>query len=252
MKRFLLNAVAAMITCQLFVACATKPATSPLACDEIRQHLRSKKSVSILFIGNSLSFGLPKELEKIARENGRSIHAALQAHSGWSLTRHSRNAKTLRALRAKPWDIVVLQEQSRIPSQPIKRRTHMVPAVKELAREARAVGAIPVLYQTWGYREGDKQRWRDDFFAMNQRLREGYHATAHAEGLSVVPVGDAWEREMAKGRGTRLFMPDGLHPSRDGVRLNARVFYETFFAAQAAPKNRKMRLNAAKLTRGGG
>ncbi len=128
----------------------------------------------------------------------------------------------------------------------------MVPAVMQLAREARTSGAMPVLYQTWGYRDGDQKRFNDDFFAMNQRLRKGYHDTAQVEGLPVVRVGDAWESEIAKGRGAQLFMPDGLHPSRDGVQLNAQVFYEALFAHHAAPKNRKMRLNVAKPTRGGG
>jgi len=230
MNKFLFNTAIGIIACHLIAACATKPASPPPASDAIHNHLRNKKSVSVLFIGNSLSFGLPKELEKIARENGGEINATQQAHSGWNLARHSRNAETLQVLRGRPWDIVVLQEQSRIPSQPIKRHTHMVPSVMQLAREARASGAMPVLYQTWGYRDGDKRRLQDDFFAMNQRLREGCHAAARVEGLPIVRVGDAWESEMAKGRGARLFMPDGLHPSRDGVRLNAQVFYNAFFA----------------------
>lgn len=251
MKRFLFNATFGIIACHFFAACATRHAPLP-ADDAIRKNLGNKKSVSVLFIGNSLSFGLPKELEKIARENGVNFHATQRAHSGWNLARHSRDAETLQVLRGRPWDIVVLQEQSRIPSQPIKRHTHMVPSVRQLAREARASGAMPVLYQTWGYRDGDERRFYDDFFAMNQRLREGCHAAARIERLPIVRVGDAWESEMAKGRGARLFMPDGLHPSRAGVCLNAQVFYEAFFAHQAAPKNRKMRLNAAMPTRGGG
>ncbi len=228
MKKFLFN-TAVGITGMMLAACAAKPAPLP-ADDAIRKNLRNKKSVSVLFIGNSLSFGLPKELEKIARKNGVNFHATQQAHSGWNLARHSRGAETLQVLRGRPWDIVVLQEQSRIPSQPIKRHTHMVPSVMQLARESRAVGAMPVLYQTWGYRDGDKRRFYDDFFAMNKRLRKGCHAAARVEGLPIVRVGDAWESEMAKGRGMRLFMSDGLHPSRDGVRLNAQVFYEAFFA----------------------
>ena len=250
MKRFLFNATLGIIGMML-AACATRHAPLP-ADDAIRKNLRNKKFVSVLFIGNSLSFGLPRELGKIARENGVNFHATQQAHSGWSLARHSRDAETLQVLRGRPWDIVVLQEQSRIPSQRIKRHTHMVPSVMQLAREARASGAMPVLYQTWGYRDGDERRFHDDFFAMNQRLREGCHAAARVEGLSIVRVGDAWEGEMKKGRGARLFMPDGLHPSRAGVRLNAQVFYEALCAHQAAPKNRKMRLNAAMPTRGGG
>ena len=251
MKKFLFNTATGIIACHLLVACAAKPGPLP-ADDAVRKNLRNKKSVSVLFIGNSLSFGLPKELEKIARKNGRDIKTRMAAHSGWNLARHSRTAETLKVLRSRRWDIVVLQEQSRIPSQPIKRKTHMVPSVMQLAREARASGAMPVLYQTWGYRNGDERRFYDDFFAMNQRLRRGYRETAQVEGLPIVRVGDAWESEMAKGRGQRLYMPDGLHPSRDGVQLNAQIFYEALFGHQAAPKNRKMRLNAAKLTRGGG
>ena len=109
-----------------------------------------------------------------------------------------------------------------------------------------------MLYQTWGYRNGDKHRSDDDFFEMNQRLRRGYQVSSFIGGLPVVRVGDAWESEMTQGRGDALFMRDGLHPSDDGVRLNAQVFYETLFAHHAAPKNRKMRLNVSKPTRGGG
>ena len=142
MKRFLFNAFIGTLASQLLASCALRATPGD---DAIRNHLRNKKSVSVLFIGNSLSFGLPRELEKIARENGVKINAILQAHSGWSLARHARNTETLQVLRGRPWDIVVLQEQSRIPSQPINRRTHMVPAVILLAREARAIGAMPVL-----------------------------------------------------------------------------------------------------------
>jgi lysophospholipase L1-like esterase len=251
MKRFLFKAIISSAACHLFAACATRPTFMP-GDDAIRNHLRGKKSVSVLFIGNSLSFGLPIELEKICQENGIKINATLQAQSGWTLERHSKDAKTLEVLRGKPWDIVVIQEQSRIPSQPVKRYTQMVAAVMQITREARATGAMPVLYQTWGYRYGDKRRSNDDFFAMNQRLRKGYDVSARIGGLSVVRVGDAWESEMTNGRGDRLFLPDGLHPSNDGVRLNAQVFYETLFAHHAAPKNRKMRLNVSKPTRGGG
>ena len=249
MKQIFSSAAIGIIACHLLASCAIRPRPSDEA---LRENLLRKKSASVLFIGNSLSFGLPKELEKIARKNGMEIDAALQAHSGWSLARHARSTETRKALRSRSWDIVVLQEQSRIPSQAIKRLTHMAPAVAQLAREARARGATPVLYQTWGYRDGDERKWRDDFFAMNQRLRKGYHDAARAESLPVVRVGDAWESEMKLGRGERLFMPDGLHPSREGVRLNALVFCEAFFAHQAAPKNRRMRLNAANPTRCGG
>ncbi len=187
---------------------------------------------SVLFIGNSYSFEIPKKLRRIAARHGKTLRVGQVTNSGWTLEQHLRNDETLRKIREGNWDVVVIQEQSRIPSQPLKRLHAMFPHVRELADEARAVGAVPVLYQTWGRRDGDE--WypgNDDFHAMNHRLREGYRLAAQAAGgLAVVPVGDAWEREVSAGHSARLFMPDGSHATSDGDDLTATVFYETLFA----------------------
>jgi hypothetical protein len=202
----------------------------------VRQEMASRSGgnvqpSSVLFIGNSYSFEIPKKLRRIAARHGKDVRVAQVTHSGWSLEQHVRNEETLRKIREGNWDVVVIQEQSRIPSQAIKRIHAMFPHVRELADEARAVGAVPVLYQTWGRRNGDE--WypgNDDFHAMNHRLREGYRLAAQAAGgLTVVPVGDAWESEVSAGRGARLFMPDGSHATADGDDLTAKVFYETLF-----------------------
>jgi hypothetical protein len=106
----------------------------------------------------------------------------------------------------------------------------MFPPLRKLAQEARNHGAIPVLYQTWGRRDGDENRQHDHFLAMNQRLREGYHAAAlDAGGLVVIPVGDAWEREISASTGRELFITDGSHPSFSGEQLTAEVFYDSFW-----------------------
>ncbi|MCB1133592.1 MAG: hypothetical protein KDN05_20910, partial [Verrucomicrobiae bacterium] len=83
-----------------------------------------------------------------------------------------------------------------------------------------------VFYQTWGYRGGDEWRKGDDFAAMNARLREGYGEAGETLGMQVVPVGDAWEREVRAGRGGRLYDADGKHPSEAGDEVTARVFLE--------------------------
>lgn len=96
------------------------------------------------------------------------------------------------------------------------------------AREARRQGALPVLYQTWGRRDGDRRIPDDDFFRMNRRIREGYLLASRKCGnLPIVPVGEAWEREFRAGRGAALYQTDGSHPSPDGVRLTAETFRTT-------------------------
>ncbi len=219
-----------------FTACSTSPPLpipgSTDARRELTARVRATPQLAVLFVGNSYSFGVPKELTRVAAAHGKSIRAGHATYGGWSLKIHAANEATLRKIRAGHWDIVVIQEHSEIPSWPAgKRAKAMNPPLLKLVAAARQYGAIPVLYQTWGRRDGDKSVWFDTFPAMTKRLRAGYQAAARdAGGLLVVPVGDAWEHEVSAGRGRDLFMPDGSHPTAMGNQLTARVFYETLCA----------------------
>lgn len=198
---------------------------------ELTERVHAKRELAVLFVGNSYSFGVPRAFSKLAKAAGQQVRVGHSTFGGWTLERHAGNDSTLKKIREGRWDIVVLQEQSEIPSKsPRKCAALMFPALRQLVTEVRNHGAIPVLYQTWGRRDGDRHIRHDDFAAMNRRLREGYQAAArHVGGIVVVPVGDAWEREISNGRSGELFMPDGSHPTQLGSDLNASVFYETFF-----------------------
>jgi hypothetical protein len=191
---------------------------------------------SVLFIGNSYSFDVPKQLRRVAAREGKTLRVGQITRGGWTLAQHVGSGDAAREIREGKWDIVVIQEQSRIPALRSRRSREMFPNVIKLADEARAAGAVPVLYQTWGRRDGDTYLIsRDDFHAMNRRLREGYqHAAMAAGGLTVVPVGDAWKREVDAGRGDSLFMPDGSHPTTLAEEIIAEIFFKTLFP-DAAP-----------------
>jgi hypothetical protein len=205
-------------------SCAVPPAPPK---SEKLNALSQKKDLSVLFIGNSYSFGVPKALEKIAKENGRNIKTGHSTYGGWHLSQHVAHQPTLRKLRSQKWDLVVIQEQSLLPSlSEWQRRKKMDPAVKLLADEAREIGAIPLLYQTWGRRDGAPGIPKDDFFQMNQRVCQGYRRAAkHAGGVFIVPAGDAWEEVFKRGNGHQLFHPDGSHPSSLGDQVTAKEFF---------------------------
>jgi hypothetical protein len=208
---------------------APKQAPDPL--QTLHARMRGKHKPAVLFVGNSYSFGAPKAFRKLAEKRGKRVHVDQVTTSGWTLAKHSQNETTLRKISEGRWDVVVFQEQSRIPSLPPRRRdAAMSRPLRKLVETARGRGAIPVLYQTWGYRNGDEKCNGDDFHAMTRRLREGCQAAAMKAGnLAIVPVGDAWEREFSAGRSDKLFMPDGCHPTNDGNALTAKVFYEILF-----------------------
>jgi hypothetical protein len=215
-------------------ACTTQVALPPAVRDprgELTERVHATPELAVLFVGNSYSFGLPRAFSQLAAARGKKVRVGHSANSGWSLAIHAENLGTLRKIRDGKWDIVVLQEHSEIPALPAgKRAAAMFPPLRQLVTGVRQHGAIPLLYQTWGRRDGEKGIWRDDFHAMNSRLRAGYQAASrNAGGVVVVPVGDAWEREISAGRGGGLFMPDGSHPTAAGNALTATVFYEAIF-----------------------
>ncbi len=217
-------------------ACSTQPPLPPAnggkdPHQELADRVRSSPKLAVLFVGNSYSFGVPRTFEKIALAHGKSVRTGHSTNSGWSLQIHSTNAGTLKKIREGRWDIVVIQEHSEIPALPPRKRdAAMFPPLRTLVLEVRKSGAIPVLYQTWGRRDGDKNLRHDDFHAMNSRVRAGYQAAARNAGnLVIVAAGDAWERETDAGHGGELFMPDGSHPTPFGNGVTAGAFYEAFF-----------------------
>ncbi|NQX03121.1 hypothetical protein HQ447_20875 [bacterium] len=198
---------------------------------ELAERLREKPVPAVLFVGNSYSFGVPKAFTQVAAENGRKVRVGHATYGGWSLRQHAANEATLRKIRDGRWDIVVIQEQSGIPALPPRQcAAAMFPPLRQLVVLVRQSEAVPLLYQTWGRRDGDAAVRHDDFNAMTVRLRAGYRAAAGtAGGLLVVPVGDAWQREVAAGRGGGLFLADGSHPTASGNRLTAETFYHSIF-----------------------
>ncbi len=189
----------------------------------------------ILFVGNSYSFKVPGLLARLVRESGRKVVVESVTRGGWTLKRHAGSKQTLARIREGGWDVVVMQEQSQIPSFGREQRSReMIPHARTLVSEIRKVGAVPVFFQTWGRRDGDRSNKKsfpdDSFEKMQARLVTGYQeAAAAVEGVLVVPVGEAWAREMREGRGKRLFARDGSHPSEAGVNLSARVFHSFLF-----------------------
>lgn len=198
---------------------------------QFRSRLAGKPSLAVLFVGNSYSFELAESVRLLARAEGQEIRTDQVVAGGWTLARHAASPATMEKIRTGKWDVVVLQEQSLVPAFPPGQRDEtMLPPLAKLAAAAREAGAVPVLYQTWGRRDGDRENPdvfpNDTFDAMHARLVSGFTTAAKSTGnLAIVPAGTAWAAEMAAGRGKELFAKDGSHPSRRGLYLNACVFF---------------------------
>ena len=190
-----------------------------------------KDELAVFFVGNSYSFGVPSAFRKIAESHGKKVRVGHSTYGGWSLRKHSEHPPTLRKLRGGEWDVVVIQDYSENPARgELARRRTMDPGVQFFANEARSIAAVPTLYQTWGRRDGDPNVPGDDFFKMNERVRNGYQSASERGGeIVILPAGDAWEREFREGRGEDLYVEDGSHPSDFGNQITAQTIYDTIF-----------------------
>lgn len=216
------------------------PPAHPEPHAELRQRMAASRQPAVLFVGNSYSFALPREFTTQAAERGIRVRTGHSTHGGWSLAQHAAHEPTLKKIRDGRWDVVVFQEFSQLPARPREiRDREMHPALRQLVAEARGAGAVPVLYQTWGRRDGNPGTPNDDFHAMTARLRQGYQEAAeHVGGAVVVPVGDAWQEAVRAGKAAELFDPDGSHPAPEGEKLTARVFADALLPAVNANPDR--------------
>jgi hypothetical protein len=89
-----------------------------------------------------------------------------------------------------------------------------------LADEARAVGAVPVIYCAHPRCDATPEMW--------QYVIDAYQKAADSSHSLFVPVSVAWRDAMAEVPGFELYQGDCIHQNRKGVFLNAAVFYCLF------------------------
>ena len=185
----------------------------------------------VLFIGNSYTTvnALPTVFAKLARSGGRRIDAGTAAGNGWTLENHAGSPITAAKMARKKWDVVVLQEQSQLPSVEEFRQTQMYPAARRLIGAIRNQGARPLFYLTWARRDGWPENGMPDYASMQAAINDGYLAIAGDQRVAVAPVGYAWATLVTRGTGASLWQEDGSHPTEAGTYLAACVFYATIF-----------------------
>ncbi len=204
------------------------PAALALACGD-----PPAPATRVLFIGNSYTYanGLPEMFATLAQAGKHPVAVDMAAEGGWTLAQHLGATETQGKLNGRQWDFVVLQEQSVVPAMPDARTAGMYPAVRDFTQRIRALHAEPVLFLTWGRRDGLPDAGFADFAAMQEQITAGYMAIADELDDRVAPVGVAWQAGVARDTSLALWDTDGSHPSASGTYLAACVLYATLFRA---------------------
>jgi hypothetical protein len=196
--------------------------------------------LDILFIGNSYTENLQLMFTPLMAEAYPTSHVAYRTSAGWTLKRHVADPRVRQDIISHTWDYVVLQEHSRRPTFDTETMAYKVHRenVRQLVEWIRESGAKPVLYETWGRRDGDRSspRRSPDFDAMQSHLVRSYADAARETGARVVPVGRVWQavRHADIALGRALYEEDGSHASEKGSYLIAATFLKDLVEVDAA------------------
>jgi hypothetical protein len=202
----------------------------PVLSGDIELARSERAGLRVLFVGNSLTAGnsMPVLVRALAAADGGGdpIFAVQYAAGSWTLRQASQDAQLRALLREVRWDVVVLQENSRIASYPPGWARDMYPFARALDRDIARAGARTVLFMTWGFRDGAPIAGHGETFDDRQaRIAAGYLDLAAQLSTVTAPVGIAWVEALRRRPGLDLWADDGRHPSLAGSYLAAAVFY---------------------------
>jgi hypothetical protein len=192
-------------------------------------------SVSVLFVGNSLTYtnDLPGMFKKLAAESSLhvDVEVTLIAPGGAFLYDHWKHGQALALLREKHPKFLVLQGQS---TEALSAPQSFSQSAQLFKAEADRIGATTILFATWARPAGDpyyKEPTSGGSPAVMQaRLDAAYADVAKSTGATLAPVGAAWER--AQQATAEIQLLDGTqHPSPAGTYLAAAVLFRTMFNA---------------------
>jgi|GEM_PF-3909605 len=191
----------------------------------------SPKKVRILYIGNSAIYfhNLPQIVDQLAASGPDpiEIESELIAEGGQTLEGHWLEGKAQREIRTKPWDYVVLQEQSCLNDE---IEINGVPIItgwesyhrfaKMFDAEAKAVGAKTILLSLWSHK-GTAPREQQALDYASQTLARELKAT-------LVPAGSVWRAMEKRDRSLKLYHDD-FHPTPTASYMFAVAFYTAVF-----------------------
>lgn len=199
----------------------------------------SAQQRNVLFIGNSYTYvnDLPNTFRLLALALGDTVNVFSSAPGGYTFQQHSTNAGTLSLIASLPWDFVVLQEQSQIPSFPqsqVADECYPFAAILVDSILANDACTQPVFYMTWGRQYGDAGNcavWPPvcTYEGMQSQLRWSYLQMAEDNAAFCAPAGIAWQHVRETYPMLNLYNPDQSHPSIAGTYVVANAMYATLF-----------------------
>ncbi len=194
--------------------------------------LDKSKTYKILFIGNSYTYynNMPaRYFGEIMKAAGYKVKVISLTKGAWTLLKSSDSQDELGSkvdsmLKSQGFDFVVLQEQSMTPALNAEA---FYTGVRRLDKKIRENGATPVLYATWGRKQGsgDLTDYGLTAETMTWKLAAAYETMGQTLDIPVAHVGLAFWDVTENQQSINLYDPDLSHPGTAGSYLAAMTIF---------------------------
>ena len=206
---------------------------------------QASQAEDVLFIGNSFTRSVPGVVEAIAKANGKTLTTGEVVKSSRNWEYHLAQPDTAKALSAKRWDAVVIQDYSSEPTR-VGNVDKFMATGEQFYRKIREASpnATVVLYQTWALDEdnpifsatqpsakkfANPQEMIDDLVKNYAALAKKLEDLEPGQQVKVAPVGQAFAKCVAEHPEIELIGKDNKHPTDIGRYLSSLVIYATVF-----------------------
>lgn len=179
---------------------------------------RDPKEISVLFLGNSLTYfnQMPQMTHVLGNREPRPLRVESVTRSGVNLDQVWNDTEALKRLWQQRWDYVVLQGGGGGVG-PLNKPDVFEKSLVRLTNEVRRSGATPLLFMTWP---------RDP--ATAEQHIAASQAMVKRANLRVAPVGIAWIA-LEKSGAVRNLLWDSVHPNAFGSYLIACTVYSAIY-----------------------
>jgi PKD repeat protein len=224
---------------------------------QARSIAQQPKKVRALFLGNSYvtTNNLPLLIKNAATSVGDTLLYAEHCPGGYTFSNHLYDQVSQAQMNEPQWDYVIIQQQSVMGAaicndpyniSPNAFEPNNLQSVFDLKMLIDAEGATPMLYMTWGRKNGEaslcaqfpQAGYYCTYQGMDSLLQKNYMQMAgpnmwYQERLPVAAVAAVWRFVRTNHPEIELYSSDGSHPSLAGSYLAACTFYNMLFRKSA-------------------
>jgi hypothetical protein len=178
----------------------------------------------ILFLGNSHTerHDVAGTVAAMLRASRPRVHARVTVAPGLlHLDERATDEATLRLLRSRHWDVVVMQAQNYSLSG---TTAYPNDGSVSLVRSVRVRDALPILFAEWPRRGIDE----------TQIILDAYRAIARREPACLPPIPETFDHALAQDPRLRLLASDGNHSTAAGAFLASLILYATISGEDVA------------------